>query len=522
MTIACGFLLASSLPVMAQVPETRVAQGTLVGKKAGEVSVYLGIPYAAPPIGPNRWKPPLPAESWQGVRKAVRFASSCQQPITPDGFGPWSREYVVSSGEVSEDCLFLNIWTPARTSKERVPVLFWIHGGGFSSGSGSVPIYDGARLASRGIVVVNVNYRVGVYGFLAHPELTAESPVHASGNYGLMDQAEALRWVRANIKAFGGDPAQVTIAGQSAGAASVHLLIASPRVEGLFARAIAQSGSGMGIPVPARAVAEATGQALSDVSNEKLSVRQLRNLTAAELDARVAKMPPSGPLGLRFLPIIDGLFVPDASYVDKNTNDTPILTGMTANEITGLNPTFGKTTVADFNTQLTKTYGPMAPKFAALYPAKTDAEAVTAFESHARDRGLAATYFWAKERLKNTRHPIYTYLWTHPEPGPEAAHYKAFHSSEIPYVFDTLHAAERPFTASDDELATMLGNYWLNFVKRGDPNGKNLGRWPRFSLTGDAAMELGSDTKPRPTLPSDRIAAFEQYVKSGGQLGLFN
>jgi para-nitrobenzyl esterase len=514
-------LLASSMPAVAQIPQTRVAQGELLGKREGEVSIYLGIPYAAPPVGANRWRPPLRAESWQGVRKADHFAASCQQPITPEGFGPWTREYVVSSGEVSENCLYLNIWTPARTSQDRLPVLFWIHGGGFSSGSGSVPIYDGARLASRGIVVVNVNYRLGVYGFLAHSELTAESPVHASGNYGLMDQAEALRWVRANIAAFGGDPNRVTIAGQSAGAASVHVLIASPRVKGLFAQAIAQSGSGMGIPVPGRTVAEATGRALSDVSNEKLSVRQLRNLTSSELDARVARMPPSGLLGLRFLPIVDGSFVPDASYVGMNTNDTPILTGMTANEITGLNPTFDQTTVADFNSQLTKTYGPLAPRFTALFPAKTDAEAVTAFESHARDRGLAATYFWAKDRLKHTRFPIYAYLWTHPEPGPEAARYKAFHSSEIPYVFDTLHAADRPFASSDDKLATTMSNYWLNFVKRGDPNANGLDRWPGFSLAGDSIMELGGSTKARPILAPDRIAAFEQYVKDGGQVGIF-
>jgi para-nitrobenzyl esterase len=227
-------------------------------------------------------------------------------------------------------------------------------------------------------------------------------------------------------------------------------------------------------------------------------------------------------MGLRFLPIVDGFLLPDASYVGKNSNDTPILTGMTANEITGLNPTFDKTTVADFNNQLTKTYGQMTAKFAALYPAKTDVEAVSAYETHARDRGLAALYFWARERLMHTRNPIYAYLWTHPEPGAEAARYKAFHSSEIPYVFDTLHVAQRPFTASDDTLAAMMSNYWLNFVKSGNPNGKNLREWPQFALSGDAVMELGSSTQPRPTLTPDRIAAFEQYIKDGGQVGLFN
>lgn len=239
-------------PTLAQMTGTAVQQGRVAGTKHGEVAAFLGVPFAAPPTGERRWKPPAPASSWNGVRKADALPASCQQGVTPNGFGPWTHEYVVTSA-VSEDCLYLNVWTPAKTSGEKLPVLVWIHGGGFSGGSASVPIYDGSKLAAKGVVVIAINYRLGLYGFLAHPALTAESPAHASGNYGLLDQVAALQWIKANVAAFGGDPDRVTIAGQSAGAMSVHHLIASPLAKGLFAQAIAQSGSGTGVTAGDRA-----------------------------------------------------------------------------------------------------------------------------------------------------------------------------------------------------------------------------------------------------------------------------
>jgi para-nitrobenzyl esterase len=512
--VAAGLMALCAVPASAQMLRTKVTQGALVGKTEAGVAAYLGIPFAAPPVGDNRWRPPGKPASWKGERKADRFSASCQQAVTPSGFGPWTAEYVIQN-ETSEDCLYLNVWTPAKSTNEKLPVLFWIYGGGFTSGGSSVAIYNGGKLASKGIIVVSVNYRVGVYGFLAHPELTAESPARASGNYGLLDMVAGLQWVRDNIASFGGDPTRVTIAGQSAGAASVHHLISSPLAKGLFKQAIAQSGSGMGLRVPDHAAAEAIGKDLSNADGSALTLAQLRKLSTAELDARVSKM------GVRFSPVVDGLFLPNPGTVGWNTNDTPILTGMTANEGTGLNPNASKVTLASFNGQLNSTYGKLAPEFSALYPAADDKQAWASSDALSRERALASMFFWARERLPHTEHPVYAYLWTHIEPGPESARYLAFHSSEIPYVFDTLDTAKRPFTDVDRKLAVQLGAYWVNFVKTGNPNGDGLPRWPLFTRADRQILELSESTHPRTALDADRLDLFDRYVKGGGQLGLF-
>ncbi len=522
--LGLAVLALSSVPAPAQLTRARVTEGTLLGKPVGAVTAYLGVPYAAPPIAGKRWKPPAPATSWNGERQAREFGAVCQQMLTPNGIGPWTREYI-TTGPVSEDCLFLNVWTPARTAQERLPVFFWIPGGGFTTGSGSVPIYDGAALAAKGIVVVGINYRLGLYGFLAHPELSAESPAHASGNYALLDQLAALRWVQANIAALGGDPRRVTIAGQSAGAASVHWLIASPLAKGLFAQAIAQSGSGMGMRLQDHAAAEALGVQLGKAGGNTLGLAELRKLTPAQLDERVARMisPSAGAdrRALPFAPSVDGVFLADAAAAENNTNDTPILTGMTANVVSGIHPDYGKMTVVSYNSELTAVYGPLAPEIAGRYPARRDQDVLAAYDAYARDRGLASMYQWATRRLRTTRHPIYTYLWTHVEPGPDAARYKAFHSSEIPYVFDTLDTAERPFTAQDRAIAARMSDYWVNFVKFGDPNGKGLPKWPAFTATDKLMMELGDRAEPRTLLGPDQLEVFEKFTKAGGRLTLF-
>ena len=518
-------LSLSAMPVPAQpLLHATVAEGSLAGKAEGSVAAYLGVPFAAPPVGENRWRSPGKPAIWKGERHADRFGASCQQRVRPDGFGPWTSEYVIT-GEVSEDCLTLNVWTPAQSAQDKLPVLVWIYGGGFNSGGSSVAVYNGARLASHGILVVSFNYRVGVYGFFAHPELTAESAAHASGNYGLLDQVAALRWIHENIASFGGDPARVTIAGQSAGGASVNYLIASPLAKGLFSRAIAQSGSGMGLTLPDRASAEAMGSEVGKVGGEGqaagdgLSLAQLRKLSAAELDARLARASSSGA-ALTFAPIVDGLFFPNATTVGANTNDTPILTGMVANEGSAFNSP-DKMTPANFSSQLVSKYGKLAPDFAALYSATDSAQAAVSFDALSRDGGLAAQYFWALGRLPHTRYPIYAYLWTHTEPGPDAARYLAFHSSELAYVFDTLDVAKRPFTEVDRKLAVQLSTYWVNFVKSGDPNGGGQPRWPALSATDMQILEIGDATKPRAVLEANKLRLFERYTKGGGQLGLF-
>lgn len=520
MLAAAAVAALASSPAAAQMTSARVQQGTLSGVDKGKIGAFLGVPFAAAPVGQMRWKPPATPKAWKGARQAKTFGASCQQAVGPGGFGPWTHEYVVGD-KVSEDCLFLNIWTPARRAGEKLPVLVWIYGGGFSSGSASVPIYDGSKLAEKGIVVIGINYRVGLYGFMAHPELTAESPAHASGNYGLLDQIAALKWIKANAAAFGGDPGKVTIAGQSAGAMSVHHMIASPLAKGLFVRAIAQSGSGSGVTAGDRASAEKTGLSLMQAAGVS-SLAEMRKLTTEQLAAAQAKMGPGGG-GLGFAPIVDGLVLPNAAFSGANTNDTAILTGMTSEEMTGLNPNFGKATPVDLRKQIDAAYGSSASEIAALYPASNDAQANAAAGSLAMERGLASMGLWAQERQAKSTRPIYAYLWTHAEPGPDAARYGAFHSSEIPYVFDTLDASpERPFTAFDRQLAARMGDYWVNFVKTGDPNGPGLPVWPVYLQSDRQIIELGATTTARPLLPAVKFDTFRRYVLQGGRIGILN
>ncbi|MBW8882670.1 MAG: carboxylesterase family protein, partial [Asticcacaulis sp.] len=411
----------------------------------------------------------------------------------------WTKEYV-AQGPISEDCLYLNVWTPADRGEKR-PVLVWVHGGAFTSGSGAVPIYNGAALARKGIIVVTFNYRLGVYGFLADAQLTAEAG--ASGNYGLMDQVAALQWVHDNIAAFGGDPDRVTVAGQSAGALSVHDLIASPKAAGLFRQAIAESGSGMGFNPPPLAEVESQGAAVRAAANVA-SITELRALPHDQVEAAAAK---AGNFG----PVLDGVVLPDTA----NRNDVPILTGMTANE-TSSNGFFSPDdlTPDSYRAMVTATYGGLAGEVLAAYPPGDTAEtAKVSRDALARDRGLAAMTMWAEGRLKTSDKPVYAYLWTHIEPGPEAQRYKAFHSSEMPYVFGTLDTSDRPFGDGDRKLSQQAMTWWANWVKTGDPNGAGGHAWPRFTPGGEMIAVIGDEgADARPALPADRLDLFRRYV----------
>lgn len=489
----------------------QVRQGELEGRRQDGVVRYLGIPYAAAPVGERRWRPPQPAAPWSGTLQAERFAPNCQQAPAPRALRAWTAEYLIE-GPIDEDCLYLNVWAPERQAAQALPVLVWIHGGGFSSGGASVPVYDGAGLAARGMVVVTINYRLGVYGFLSHPALREEDPAGAGGNYGLLDQVAALRWVRENIAAFGGDPERVTLAGQSAGAASVHHLLASPLARGLFQRAIAESGSGMGLAVPDGAASDAIGERLMARAGVR-GLAALRRLPAAELERAAA--------GLSFRPSVDGALLPDAAHVGRNTNDVPVLMGLTADEGSSMSPTYGQATPAGFAATLRRRYGPLAPAFARLYPAATEASARESAKQLERDRGLATTWLWATQRLAASRQPVYLYYFTHVEPGPEAQRYGAFHSSEIPYVFGTLDKAERPYNAADRALSASVGAYWANWIGAGDPNGPGLPAWPRFDPAAPRMLEIGARSRAVPVLAPDKRALFRRYAEGGGRLGLF-
>jgi len=458
LTVACAGRAPSAAVPRADAP-VRTTLGTLTGTSTPRrgVRAYLGVPFAAPPVGDLRWRAPRPAAAWSGVRAADHFSPACMQ-AAPAAFGPWTLEFLLR-GPVSEDCLYLNVWTAAAPN-ERRPVLVYVYGGGFSSGSGDVPVYDGAALAEKGLVVLTINYRVGAFGFLAHPALSAESADHASGNYGLLDQIAALEWVRDNVAAFGGDPRRVTIAGQSAGAMSVFLLTASPRAKGLFHRAIIESGPGA-LASFGVATSRDVARPLADAEREGAAFAEGKGArTAAELRALSASTvlaPPGRPA--RFGPVVDGALLRDG-FAPGAGGDVPTIAGMNADE------------------------GSFAPSYAA------------SDKSPAREAGLAALRAVLAERAATAHAPAFMYYFDRAIPWPERPEFGAFHTAEVPYVFGTLDALPRPWTDVDRRLSATMMGYWVNFAARGDPNGAGLPAWPAFDPRDPKVMELGERVAP--------------------------
>ena len=477
----------------------------LVSGAAGRnaaITVFKGIPFAAPPVGDLRWRAPAPDASWDGLRKADTFSRSFIQTIVTER-KPWTYEFM-AHGDVSEDCLYLNVWTPAASPGDRRPVFVYLYGGGNVEGSGSIPAYDGEGLAAKGLVVVTFNYRVGVLGFFAHPDLEKEASYHASGNYGLLDQIAAVRWVHDNIAAFGGDPNRVTIAGQSAGAGAVHSLTASPLATGLFQRAIADSGGGIG---GARTMADQQADGVRFAEAKKAhSIAELRAMSWRDV---VVPVP-----GVRFAPLPDGYALPSAVrqvFAAGKQNDVPTLTGANADEGGAVpHPT---TTLDAFQRDARQRFGEMADEFLKLYPAATDEEAKRAQNEGARDRARAALYVWALDRAKTSKTKAFTYFWTHPLPGPDADQYGAFHTSEVPYVLNTLSMSNRPFTATDHHIADTVSSYWANFAASGDPNGKGLPTWPAVTATTAETMEVGEAFRAIPIAATQaRVEFFRRFL----------
>ena len=484
-------LLVSSRPLKARLDVVRVDTGSLSGVTGtGGVTAYLGIPFAAPPVGELRWRPPQPAARWEGVRKATAFGTSCMQNQAGSRL-PWTEEFM-TQGPIGEDCLFLNVWTAARNASARLPVMFWIYGGGFNEGSSSVAVYNGAELATKGVIVVSVNYRVGPLGFLAHPELTRESEHHSSGNYGLLDQIAALQWVRRNIAAFGGDPNQVTVFGQSAGALSVMHLMRSPLARGLFARAIAQSGPGLLGPNASASATLADREAAGARYVESKGAKTLAEMRA--LPAGMFFAPAGGRGGATVTvpnnPFNDGWVL----TATRPTEQMPMMAGFTADDIGVATAGFGaaaKSSVVSYQSDAQRIYGDQAATFLKLYPAASDADVATAQKTAGRDRGRVMMDLWAAEQQKASKR-VYTYFFDRPIPWPAHPEFGAFHTGEVPYVFRTLDRIDRPWEPVDRTLAETMSSYWANFAKKGDPNGSGLARWPEYVAGSHITMQLGA------------------------------
>ena len=486
-------LIAAILPVAALADAlVETPAGKLRGEAIGALNVFKGIPYALPPVGGLRWRPPVAMSPWTGVRDAAQFSAACMQPK------PQPSIYADELAAVSEDCLSLNVW--AKQGARNEPVLVWIHGGALTSGSSSERMYDGAKLAARGVVLVSINYRLGILGYLAHPQLSAESPQRISGNYGLLDQIEALRWVQRNIAAFGGDPANVTIAGESAGGLSVMYLMASPQARGLFARAIAQSAYMISMPELKRAnfgeqAAEAIGSRVATALGSP-HVTDLRSMDAAKLVNATAQ---TGyfPLGT-----VDGHVLPQqlVEVFDRGEQaKVPILAGFNSGEIRSLRflaPPAPKD-AATYEAAIRKRYADLADDFLKLYPSNQPEDSVLATT---RD----ALYGWTSERLvtKQTAQgqPSYLYLFDHGYPAADAAGLHAFHASELPYVFGTADRTPAlwpkvPESPQETELSDAMIGYWTSFATAGVPKAANQASWPAYGAA--RGYMLFADT-PRP------------------------
>lgn len=460
----------------------RTDSGQVAGKSIEGVREFLGIPYAQAPVGPLRWREPQPMKSWSGTRSARTFGANCMQQMDGPRL-PWTEEFM-AHGAVSEDCLFLNVWTTAAPGDAQ-PVIVFIHGGSFLEGSGSVPVYDGSNLARRGVVFVTINYRLGPLGFLAHPELSRESPDGVSGNYGLLDQIAALRWVQRNIEQFGGDPKAVTIAGQSAGAMSVAALIGSPEGEGLFARAIVESGPGL-IPtslyIRAPEAAERDGERFAAA----LGAPHVRELRAVAAD----KLARWGPPGAPFVP---RAFVADPKLVTASVqvHGVALMVGLVAGDPAVFFYPRPSNDLKGYRQFALSTFGERAEQFLRAYPAAGDEGVPAAFQTYITDRARANVEEWATQQSQKLA-PIFTYYFDRAIPWPQHPEFGAFHTSEVPYAFGTLDRLPRPWDSDDHTLSDRMIQYWGNFARQGDPNGPSLPHWSPFTPGARVTLHLGS------------------------------
>lgn len=512
-----GFVLLTLLPITACVgnnaePIVVVEQGTLRGVDDGDVTVFRGVPFASPPVGDLRWREPRPAQPWSGVRQADRFAPACMQTgASMPGEPPPS---------MSEDCLYLNVWVPdTAETPGPLPVMVWIHGGGFSNGAASFRLYDGTNLARRGVIVVSIAYRVGPFGFLAHSDLTAESPHGTSGNYGLMDQVAALRWIQDNIGAFGGDPGRVTLFGQSAGAISIAALMASPLTQGLFHGAIGQSG-GLFVPIQLAPDwflenAEQQGERyLKSIGAESVAV-------ARGYDAEALL---GGQAGSVSHPVIEPYLLPIPPYerfLAGEQAGVPLLVGSNADEARSL---MDPTTVRaeTFMSDITARWGSLPAALLEAYPYETDEEARRARLDFERELRFGwDVWIWARLHSQTSASSVYYYHFAHEPPFPAGTPYEGWgpsHFAELWYVFDQLGQEAWHWTPADRDLADIIATYWTNFAKSGNPNGDGVPSWPSFTADTESVLYLTAPVEagPVPNLRGLRVfdAVYEQIRTS--------
>jgi len=503
LAILLGAQLASSQTL--RPIQVRTPKGVLEGVVSADnrIRSFKGIPFAAPPVGALRWQAPQPVSAWTGVKKAAEFGSHCMQSVAYD-------DMIFRDAGPSEDCLTLNVWAPesafAKKAPKRVklPVMFWIYGGGFGGGGSSERRQDGENLAAKGVIVVSCNYRLGIFGFFVHPDAAKESAHNSVGNYGLLDQLAALQWVHDNIALFGGDPANVTIFGESAGSLSVSGLTASPLAKGLFQRAIGESGAffRMGIGPRPRTQAEQEDVKFAQAAFGKTSLDELRALPADQL------LQASHAKHMWFIPDVDGWYFPEsmeAIYAAGKQNRVALLAGWNTDE--GNARSFFRDQPATAETFISKArarFKDDADAFLKVFPAGTDAEAKRSAADLAGDDFIAfGTWKWIEEHSKTPDVPVYRYHFEKNLPLPEPA---APHAGEIEYVFQVLDAKNLPWTPEDHQVSELMANYWTNFAKTGDPNGPGLPKWPVYrAADGFPVMHLNANAQAG---PDDRRARY--------------
>lgn len=507
-------------------PLAETSVGLLEGERQGDTHVFRGVPYAQAPVGDLRWRPPKPVAPWEGVRQASTFGPAC-----------WQRDYDTASiytrGDLnmSEDCLYLNVWTAASEDDEPRPVMVWLHGGGHARGWGSAKVYDGAALARKSVVVVTINYRLGPFGFLAHPALSAESPHAVSGNYGLLDTIAALEWVRDNVRAFGGDPDNVTIFGQSAGSWSVCYLMASPLARGLFHKAIGQSGGCFKGGRPRLAAASGGRAPAHDLGvsmTDELGIGRDLDAKAVSAALRDLSVEEVLSVGAGAGVVVDGWVLPKPARAIFEASEharVPVLLGAMADEGAALFATAQEVPREEFVADVREEYGDLADDLLVVYADELDRSTRDAFRAIAGDRTFVwEMRAWARA-LAETQDDVFLYFFSHPPPvfrvytseraptegQEEGRTLGAYHSGDLAYVFGNVGTVGFDWTDRDHVLSDAVSQYWVNFARSGDPNGPGLPPWPRYRIDTDEWQEFNTEIRAESGVLRDKLDLFDRY-----------